>query len=218
MKAARDVTKMFPLVLYMNSHVKARLAFELGFSGCLPEAYSILRDAIESAAHGHKLFSDPKLLGIWLRRNDGIAGSNAFDQEFQHYKEERLFEGIGELHKLWKQFSESGSHTNMNSIVQRFVIDETPSVLEWRVNYTGVNPRMLAPALFQMILTFHLMEGAFFNDCQDRLKLDVELDSMRRRFEQDKEKTRQKIIVAFNIQRPSPVAAQSDVPLRGSAE
>lgn len=202
MRSASDPNKLLPLILYMNCHVKTRIGFELGFSGCIPEAYSMMRDAIESAAHAHRLFSDPALTKAWLAKNDGVAGKKSFDGEFWDYREERLFEGIGELHKLWKQFSEVGSHTNLNSIIQRFVINQTPSNIEYRLNYTGGDPTMLAQALFQMILVFQLMERVLFADYEGRLKFDDKLDSMRRRFDTYKEKTRWKIIRTFNIQPP----------------
>jgi hypothetical protein len=40
MRTATNATQLLPLTLYMNSHVKTRLSFELAFSSCLPEAYS----------------------------------------------------------------------------------------------------------------------------------------------------------------------------------
>ena len=41
---------MFPVVLYMNAHAKMRISMELAFSNCVPEARSILRDAVETVA------------------------------------------------------------------------------------------------------------------------------------------------------------------------
>jgi hypothetical protein len=211
MNSGGDPNKLLPLMLYMNSHVKARLSFELGFSGCIPEAHSLIRDGIESAAHAHRLFSDPTLMKAWLAKNDGPAGADAFNKEFWHCKEDRLFEGLGELYKSWKQFSEVGSHTNLNSIVQRFVIDQTPSNIEYRLNYTGAEPSVLAQVLYHMILVFRYMEDVLFKDCEARLKLDAELDSMRRRFDSDREKTRLKIIRAFNIPPPGAAAPANEV-------
>jgi hypothetical protein len=59
-----DINKMFPPTLFMNAHLKMLIVLELGFSGCLAEAHSILRDAIESVAHGHRLFFDPALQNV----------------------------------------------------------------------------------------------------------------------------------------------------------
>jgi hypothetical protein len=207
MKKANDINKMFPLILFINAHAKMRIAFELGFSGCLPEAHSILRDAIESSAHGHRIFSDSKRLQAWLEKNDGKPGKKAFEDEFWNEKEERLFDGLSELYRLWKQFSESGSHTNINSVASRFVVKESSAHVEWLLNYTGVEPKVLVQALFEMLLVFHLMEEVLFKDCNDRLKLDTELDAMRTKFHRDKESVRHIIIVSLKIPRPAVATA-----------
>ena len=203
MRTVRDTGRMFPPTLFMNGHLKMLIAMELGFSSCLTEAHSILRDAIESVAHGHRLFSDPALQKIWLQKIDGGAAIDAFNREFWHHKEDRLFDGVPELFRLWKRFSDIGAHTNMNSIVSRFAIQETSADVTWQMNYTGVELRVLIPALFEMLLALHIMEGVFYKDCEDRLKLDAGLVDLRTKFEHDKEVLRKKIIVSFNIQPPS---------------
>lgn len=127
----------------------------------------------------------------------------AFEKDFWHCKEERLFDGLPNLYGNWKRYSEYGSHTNINSVAPRFVNDESASSIEWRLNYTGLKAEILAPALFEMLLTFHAMEDVLFKDCEDRLKFDVELGRMRANFERDKEAVRRQIIVSFKIPRPS---------------
>jgi hypothetical protein len=199
MRAVVDTSRMFPPTLFMNGHLKMLIAMELGFSGCLTEAHSILRDAIESVAHGHRLFSDPALQKVWLQRNDGGTGVEDFNREFWYSKEDKLFDGLPELLKLWKRFSDIGAHTNINSIVSRFAVEQTPTDVTWRVNYTGVELRVLIPALFEMLLAFHTMEEVLYKDCEDRLKLDSGLVDLRTKFQPDKEALRKKIIVSFNI-------------------
>src|SRR5215469_6918729 len=54
MQRVRDLNLVLPMVLLMNAHTKVRIAFELALSTAVPEAHSILRAAIESAAHGHR--------------------------------------------------------------------------------------------------------------------------------------------------------------------
>jgi hypothetical protein len=203
MRTAIDTSRMFPLILFMNAHAKIRIAMELGLSACLPEAYSISRDAIESVAHGHRMFFDPELQKLWVSKDTDPAALHRFMEEFWYSKEDKLFDGLPELYHLWKQYSEFGSHTNPVSIVSRFVINETPKHLEWRLNYTGVDPRVLIPAVFTMLLAFHVMEGILFNDCLDRLKFDHELVTMRSQFEAEKEKLRRTIIKVFNIPPPT---------------
>jgi len=207
MRTAIDTSRMFPLVLFMNGHAKIRIGLELAFSGCLPEAYSLFRDATESVAHGHRLFSDPELQKLWLSKYDDPNALDRFMQEFWHSKEDKLFDGLPELYRLWKRYSEWGSHANPISIVSRFVINETPKHIEWRLNYTGVEPRMLVPALFEVLLAFHVMEVVLFGDCHDRLKLDPDLVAMRLKFERDKEELRRGIIRTFNIPPPASLSS-----------
>jgi hypothetical protein len=204
MQRVREPGIMFPTILYMNAHAKMRIAFELGCSTSLPEAHSILRDAIESAAHAHRLASDPKLLMPWMKKNDDEAAKKVFKQEFEHNKAKQLFKGLPELHKLWGQFSEFGSHTNMNSIVSRFVITQTETDLQFGLNYLGGDPAIFVPALFEMILAFSLIEKMLFKLAQTRLALDPQLVDMRTEFEKEKEATRVLVIKTFGLKRPPP--------------
>src|SRR2546430_3969719 len=82
MQRLRDTGLMLPMILFMNAHHKMRIAAELACSTCLSEAHSILRDAIESAAHGHRLASDPQLLKSWIQKNDSDEAKKIFSKEF----------------------------------------------------------------------------------------------------------------------------------------
>jgi hypothetical protein len=204
MQRIRDLSLVLPMVLLMNAHAKIRIAFELACSTVVPEAHSILRDSIESAAHGHRLASDPRLLKPWLEKNDSEAAKKVFSQEFEHEKASRLFDALPELHKLWKQFSEFGSHVNINSILSRFEIRQTDTDMEYRLNYTGVSDaKLFAMALFEIVLVFGEIEKVIFKLGKDRLQLDHELAEMRTRYEAEKEAVRQHIIRTFHVQPPS---------------
>jgi hypothetical protein len=209
MRTAIDTSRMFPMLLFMNAHSKIRIGFELGFSCCLHEAQSIFRDAIESAAHAHRVFFDPELQKLWVSKNDDADSLKAFNTEFWHCKEERLFEGLPELYQRWKQYSEWGSHTNPVSIVSKFVMHETDKHLDWRLNYTGVEPRTLVTALFVLLIDFSLMEKVLFKDCSERLKFDHELLTMRLEFESEKERLRKAIIDEFKIPAPNMAVSHS---------
>jgi hypothetical protein len=86
-----DTGRMFPMMLFMNAHSKVCIGFELGFSCCLHEAQSMFRDAIESAAHARRVFFNPELQKLRESKNDDADSLKAFDNEFWHSKEERLF-------------------------------------------------------------------------------------------------------------------------------
>jgi hypothetical protein len=204
MQQLRDPSLMFPMILLMNAHSKIRVAFELGCSTCSPEAHSILRDAVESAAHGHRSASHPQLLKPWIEKNDGEAAKKVFEQEFWHNKGTQLFDGLPELHKLWGQFSEFGSHTNINSIVSRFVITQTATDLQYQLNYLGVcSPEMIAIVLFDIVLVFAEIENIIFKLAKSRLELDAQLVDQRTRFGKEKEAVRQHIVKTYKVRPPS---------------
>jgi len=65
-----DPNKAFPIIVYIKAHAKVRIAIELAFTGCLPEARSIMRDAVEFVAHAHHMLKDPALQVVWLNKLD----------------------------------------------------------------------------------------------------------------------------------------------------
>jgi hypothetical protein len=199
----RDPNKLFPLIVFFNSHAKMRVSIELALSGCMAEARSILRDAVECVAHAHRMLSDPKLQITWLSKNDGRLEEKAFKKAFGDNKRKGLFKGLDELYEKWGELSETGSHTTLNSMCDRFEIVKKPDgSQDWRLNYCGVEQRTWAMSLFSMLLTCYVMERTFFDDYASRLQLDYELMRMRSEFERYKEQLRKKLIVRYRIKPP----------------
>jgi hypothetical protein len=194
---------MFPLMLYFNAHAKMRIAMELAFSGCMAEARSILRDAIEFVAHAHAMLKDAELQKIWLSKNDDKAALEEFKDAFERHKQAGIFKGLDELHRVWGQLSETGSHATLNAMCDRFVYVTSDEHIEFRLNYAGLELRTWALSLFSMLLTSFTMEQTLFNDYDDRLKLDDELRRMRNEFEISKERVREKMKSQYNVQPPS---------------
>jgi hypothetical protein len=205
LNAATDPRRMFPLLLYFNAHAKMRIALELAFSGCLAEARSILRDAIEFSAHAHAMCDDAALQNVWLEKNDGKAALEAFKDAFERHKKTGLFNGLPELHKTWGGLSETGSHANINALADRFVQLTTDDHVEFRLNYTGADQKTWVLTLFSMLLTCSTMEHTLFGDFDERLKLDNQLMQMRGDFEQYKESLREHIKDQFNLTPPGGV-------------
>jgi hypothetical protein len=99
LKSSPGPARMFPLLLFINAHAKIRVSIELGFSGCMAEARSILRDAIEFVAHAHRMLDDPELQKTWLSKNDGKAALEVFKHAFEGHKKKGLFKGLDELYQ-----------------------------------------------------------------------------------------------------------------------
>jgi len=186
MQKATNIYKGFALILFVNSHAKMRIAMELGLSACLGEAHSIIRDSIESFAHGFRV-QDGRLLDIWLRRNDGPSEKKAYEKEFWDNKSTGLFKGLDQLYALWRQYSEIGSHTNITSVSERFEHHETPTDVQWRLVYTGSKPEVIEASLVGMLLVFSIMEEKLFGVYEDRLKLDDVLHKIRQQFRGQKQ-------------------------------
>ena len=193
------------MILYFNAHAKIRVSIELAFTGCMSEARSILRDAIEFVAHAHWMLGDPELQKTWLNKNDNDA-LKAFKDAFEHFKRDRVFKGLDELYKTWGELSETGSHANINATVDCFVQATDDKNIEFRLNYTGVESRRLwETMIFTMLLTCSTMENVFFRDYEDRLKLDDTLMKMRGDCDRLKEHLRQTLIARYKLQPPGGV-------------
>ena len=195
--------RLFPLILFINAHAKMRISIELALSGCLGEARSILRDAVEFVAHAHRLLCDPKLHIVWLSKRDGQIEEKAFRKAFEHNKKVGLFKGLDELHEKWKELSETGAHANPLSICDRFVVKKlSDGGQEWGLRYCGAELRMWGMSLFSFLLTCFVMEQTFFSDYDSRLKLDPELMQMRGDFEKYKERLREALKIRYKLKPP----------------
>jgi hypothetical protein len=202
LSTARDPARTFPIALYMNAHAKMRIAMELAFYGCLSEARSVLRDAIECVAHAHYMLTDPELQKVWLCKEDDKASKDAFTRAFEKEKKERLFYGLDELHGIYGELSETGSHATVMAMCDRMVVTETKEGMNFQVNYCGAEEKTAATSIFTMLLTCHVMERTLYSDYETRLQLDDVLLRMRQEFDRKKEALRHKIIKRYNIQPP----------------
>jgi hypothetical protein len=61
-----DPAVRLPLSLFMGSFLRMRVAFELGFSGCVGECADLMRGAIEYAVQAKRIAEHPGLAEIWL--------------------------------------------------------------------------------------------------------------------------------------------------------
>jgi len=201
LKPPGNRAQLFPLMLYINAHAKIRISIELALSGCLAEARSILRDAIEFVAHAHVMTADPELQRVWLKKHDE---QKAFSDAYERHKKHGIFKGLDELHRTWGQLSETGSHANLNSISDRFqtTTSEDGTTRTWHLSYSGAEQRHWAVSLFTMLLTCYTMERTFFEDYASRLNLDHVLCRMRAEFERHKENTREYIIARYRVELP----------------
>jgi hypothetical protein len=148
------------------------------------------------------MVNDVQLQTTWLNKNDDKAALEAFKDAFERHKKEGLFKGLDELHKAWGDLSETGSHATINAIVDRFIQVKSDEHVEFKLNYTGLEPRLWALSLFGLLLTCSAMERVLFNDYESRLKLDDQLRRMRDEFHRYQEQLRATLIARYRVEPP----------------
>jgi hypothetical protein len=195
-----DPARSIPMFFFIAAHAKTRISVELAFSGCIQEAHSIMRDAVESTAFGHYMFRKPEMQEVWLRK-DEPEGKKLFSQSFEKDKKLNLFAGLDELHRRYAELSEMGSHPTLQSLSSRIKITESADATSFDVVYTGMHDdeKTRVTTLFVLLMTCFTIENTFFPDYKDRLQLDDKLVEMRTSFDSYKESLRRDIIERFNI-------------------
>jgi hypothetical protein len=62
---------LLPKLIFTSAHPRFLTAIELGFSCCIGDAYSVLRDGIEAAAHAHRIYKEPAAGKVWTTKHQG---------------------------------------------------------------------------------------------------------------------------------------------------
>jgi hypothetical protein len=188
-----DQFHMLPSLLFYAARARFLVAVELGFSCCIGDAYSILRDGIELVTHAHKIFKEPTVTSAWSEKHNGEAELKAYDRIFTYDKKKNLYpdeHGLRQLHTYYAQFCEMATHSTVTSLGKSFTDISDSKNLQWGFHYFEIDPRKLAVFLFTLLQASAHMEEAFFGCFEPRLKLDHVLVEMRERFSRMKEEQR----------------------------
>jgi len=182
LEVLRDQYQLLPRMIFTAAHARIVTAMELGFSCCIGDAYSILRDGIESVTHAHRIFIEPDAATAWTNKGKGRTEEAAYDRIFTHNKKENLFpeqHGLRRLHVFYAQFSEMATHSGVPSVGKSFMDMSTPDQLCWGFSYFETDPRRLALFLLTLLLVSSYMEEAFYACYEARLNLDAGLVALR---------------------------------------
>jgi hypothetical protein len=194
-----QASQMLPLVIFKYAHSKFLVAIELGFSCCVADSYSILRNGIEATAHAHKIFREPTLADVWAKKASDKAPYNA---AFEENKKKSLYPDdlpIGKLHFYWMHFSESSTHSGADSIGLSFEEKKVDGKTLWGIHYFQTNPKRLAVFFLALLIASFHMESVFFDCFEGRLKLDPELVTMRGTFAKMKEEQRNSLNKTYDL-------------------
>ena len=182
----RDQTHLLPKTIFAAAHARFLTAIELGFSCCIGDAYSVLRDGIESVAHAHKMLKEPATAEAWTNKHKGEAELKAYDKIFTWDKKKNLFPdnvpGFSQLHFYYGQFCELATHTSVTSIGKNFKDLSTAGAVRWGFSYFETNPQRLAGFFSALLQVSTHTEEVFYGCFEGRLKLDPELGRMRAEF------------------------------------
>jgi hypothetical protein len=189
-----DPTRTLPVALFHNALVRIRLAFELGFSRCLPEACDLLRGAIESVAHASVLLAKPHLVPAWVGKNLEERHRAEFHREFGRRKvkrsgkeppnkPERLIFGkeyaTGQLESFWERYSEYGAHATFRGLAARLTHDVQDGALHAEFHYLDAPRDSVETMLCDMLVCSRVMEAVFYSKFEERLRLDHDLGQLR---------------------------------------
>lgn len=189
-----DQYQMLPRMLFAAAHARFLTAIELSFSCCIGDAYSILRDGIESTSHAYKLSHEPNLTPIWANKHNSQAEEKAYNEIFTYKKKANLYpdkDGMNYLFIYYGQFCEMATHSSVTSLGNAFEDASTATNLQWQYRYFQTDVHKLAVLLFTVLQVSAHMEQAFFACFETRLRLDPDLANMRTRFSTEKETQRQ---------------------------
>jgi hypothetical protein len=202
LQSLTDQYHLLPKTLFTAAHARFLTALELSFSCCIGDAYSILRDGIESVSHAYKLFHEPNLIPVWSEKLKGESAKKAYDQIFTYHKKKNLYpdkDGMNHLFTYYGRFCELATHSSVTSLGNSFKEVSTPSNIRWEYHYFETDQTKLAIFLFTLLKVSTYMEGAFFACFETRLGLDPGLVDMRSAFKRDMEAQRQHLRTAYKL-------------------
>jgi hypothetical protein len=182
-----EQTHLLPKLIFSSAHGRFLTAIELGFSCCIGDSYSVLRDGIEAVAHAHKILKEPATAGVaWSEKHKGKSKKAAYNKIFDQNKKDNLYPanvpGLRQLHTYYGQFCELATHTSVTSIGKSFKDLSTGRTLRWGFNYFETDPQRLAGFLSGLLQVSAHMGEVFFGCFEKRLNLDPELVRKRAEF------------------------------------
>lgn len=173
--------QLIALLQLYQAHSRIRVSVELAFSRCLPEAWAVLRGAVESAALATVLLREPALAKTWAGKT---LDPKAFRKVFSPAKD-RVFlakYGLDHLLKYWSYLSEGGSHATFRATSTRLDVNFSGNSRAISFNYLEAKKELVTEALMDIIICCSELEKVLFRELKSRLKLDSRLITIRNQF------------------------------------
>jgi len=194
---ANEPKQMLPKTLFTAAHARFLTAMELGFSCCVGDASSVLRDGIEAVSHAYKLFKEPHLTTVWTQK-----AKTAYQEAFEENKKDNLFpdeHGLRALYQYYAAFSEIATHTNPTSAGANFTETTEVETIRWEYHYFVTDSNRLVLFLLTLLDASARMEQVFFACFESRLGLDHRLTYMHERFDEQKEQQKRDLKEKYSL-------------------
>lgn len=202
-----EADKAWALLLFIKAHQGIRIAAEVAFSTHVSQAYDLARSAIDVAVIAHKISREPKLVEVFMRRDEGKVHMEAFNDAFIRNKKVNLFPDqypfMKTLHQIYSRFSDWGTHPSIYSMAHHFDRSEDTEKITFTIKYTEGDEKKIGPIIYDVIVAFYGIEQAFHDAFSYRLKLDPELQKQRMQIDTDRERIARDLIKRFRIRDPN---------------
>lgn len=135
-----DAGDWFAPLFAMKSHSCYRAAVGLAMAGQSPEAFMVMRGALESALYGLYIHKSEPALAIWMKRNDGPDEKKKMKSEFTignmwkclKAADERI---LGIAQAAYDKTIEFGGHPNPASVAAAVTMSKNPKGAQFKLRY-----------------------------------------------------------------------------------
>ena len=148
---------LMPRILVVRTRSSLLAAIRLGMSGQMPEAFALLRSAIENAWYALHIANDPDNTTrseLWLRRNESADAKRRCQQAFTVRQVRETHEAVDpatakQFHELYEMSIDFGAHPNQLGAMGAMATSEVE-------NRTTFNVGILHPAPLQLLMTMRM--------------------------------------------------------------
>lgn len=176
-------------MLFARAHSTYRGAVRLAISGQCPEAFSLLRTAIECSIYALRIYKNPYLVEVWLNRHENDASLTKAKSEFSYSKALLTLESSDKNHAdkinlLYQRCIDFGAHPNEMSVTGNMEINQLNNTHEFLQKYLVGDSDSLDHVLkstaqigFGVLYVFRLIYRERF----DLLEITYKLDALKAR-------------------------------------
>ena len=132
--------RWFVGLMFLRSHSAFRAAVRLALSGQLPEAYAIMRGAIENAMYGLHFDRNYSSIDTWLQRNNDPQTLKKAKDAFKYHTVKSTLSAVDKrtselASRLYDLAIDQGGHPNQRSLMGSLRIIESTEKTEVKVAY-----------------------------------------------------------------------------------